>query len=157
MQYSYTFRPRKKFRKVYPFNLKALALREKKVHLHGTPAIPTSGVQIYLDVEGDPERDFYYLIGLVIVESGIDKKYSFWADSEAEEGAACRAFVNCICNYGDYKLYHYGSYETKFLRKLQSYAHASHDIQVIEGMIANAVNVLSVVYEHVSSQSIRMA
>jgi predicted RecB family nuclease len=148
-QYSYTFRPRKKFRKVYPYNLKALALREKKTHLYGTPALPAAGVQIYLDVEGDPDRDFYYLIGAVIVENGIEKRHSFWADNEVEEGAACLAFVNCIRSYGDYKPYHYGSYETKFQQKVKSYAHDPDDVLIIEKMIANAVNVLSIVYKHV--------
>jgi hypothetical protein len=27
-------------------------------------------VAIYLDVEGVPDRDFYYLIGLLVVEQG---------------------------------------------------------------------------------------
>ncbi len=148
-QYSYTFRPRKKFRKAYPFNLRALALREKKLHLYGTPAIPIAGVKIYLDVEGDPDRDFYYLIGVVIVENGIEKRHSFWVDSEAEEGAACLAFVNCIRNFGDYKLYHYGSYETKFLQKVRAYVHGTEDVRIIEQMIENAVNVLAIVYGHV--------
>ncbi len=148
-QYSYTFRPRKKFRKAYPFNLKALALREQKIHLYGTPVIPISGVQIYLDIEGDPKRDFYYLIGVVVVENGIEKRYSFWADSETEEGDTCLAFVDCIRGYREYKLYHYGSYETKFFQRAQSYARNPDDVQVIEVMIANAVNVLAIVYEHV--------
>ena len=148
-QYSYTFRPRKKFRKAYPYNLKALALREKKIHLYGTPALPTAGVQIYLDVEGDPDRDFYYLIGAVIVENGIEKRYSFWADNEAEEGTACLAFINCMRSYGGYKLYYYGSYETKFLQKVQSYAVDPDDVRAIEEMIANAANVLAIVYKHV--------
>ncbi len=148
-QYSYTFRSRKKFRKAYPFNLKALALREKKIHLYGTLGISTSDVQIYLDVEGDPERDFYYLIGLVIIENGIEKRHSFWADNEAEERGICLEFVNCMRSYGNYKLYHYGSYETKFMQKVQSYMHDPDDVRVIEGMLVNAVNVLSIVYEHV--------
>jgi len=148
-QYSYTFRPWKKFRKAYPFNLKALALREQKIHFYGTTVLPISRVQIYFDVEGDPERDFYYLIGVVIVENGIEKKHSFWADSKVEEGANCLAFVNCIRSYRDYRLYHYGSYETKFLQRVKSYANDPEDIRVIERMTENAVNVLSIVYNHV--------
>ena len=148
-QYSYTFRPRKKFRKFYPYNLKALALREQKTHLYGTPNIPTADVQIYLDVEGDPDRDLYYLIGVVIIDKGIETKHSFWADSEIEEGNACLSFVNFMRGYSDYKLYHYGSYETKFLQKVQSYAHDPDDVRVIQQMIDNAVNVLAVVYGHV--------
>lgn len=148
-QYSYTFRPRKKFRKAPPLNLRALALREQKIHLYGTPALPTASVQVYLDVEGDPERNCYYLIGVVIIENGIEKRQSFWADSEIEEGAACLAFVSCVRDYKDYKLYHYGSYETKFLKKVRFYACDTDDIRAVESMIENAVNVLTIVYKHV--------
>jgi len=57
-QYSQTFRPRKKFRKAPPFNLRTLVLRERKMHLYGTTALPMTSVQVYLDVEGDPKRNF---------------------------------------------------------------------------------------------------
>ena len=102
-----------------------------------------------MDVEGDPERNFYYLIGVVIIENGIEKKYSFWANSEGGEGKICLAFINLMRGYKDYKLYHYGSYETKFLQKVRSDVHDPGDVQVIDEVVANAVNVLSIVYEHV--------
>ena len=64
-QLSYTFRPRrtpkraKNPAKPHHFSLQALAIREKCVYIHGTPVIPSSAHQVYLDIEGLPDRDFF--------------------------------------------------------------------------------------------------
>ncbi len=71
-QLSYTFRPRRRPKKLrdkrekYHHSLKALAIREKKVHIVGSPELKLEGTPVYLDVEGLPDRDFYYLIGVRI-------------------------------------------------------------------------------------------
>src|SRR5437868_2992248 len=44
----------------------ALAIRERKIHIVGSPELKLQGTPVYLDVEGLPDRDFYYLIGLRI-------------------------------------------------------------------------------------------
>jgi len=147
-QYSYTFRPRKKFKKSYPFNLKALAIRENKIHIYGAPQIPTFGVQIYLDVEGDPERDFYYLIGIIIVQNGIERRLAFWAEDKNREAAVFQEFIGCIRNYSEFKLYHYGSYEIKFLQRMRKGLNYEQS-QIVDKILENAINVLSTVYSHV--------
>jgi hypothetical protein len=52
--------------------LKALAIREKKIHIIGSPEFKIEGTPAYLDVEGLPDRDFYCLIGLPV-------QHSVWA------------------------------------------------------------------------------
>jgi len=67
-QLSYTFRPRRRpkrqpdKREKYHHALKALAIREKKIHVVGSPELKIAGTPVYLDVEGLPDRDFYYLV-----------------------------------------------------------------------------------------------
>jgi hypothetical protein len=64
-QLSYTFRPRRKPRRhaskpeKYHHALKALAIREGKIHIAGRPALNVTGTPVYPDVEGDPDRGFY--------------------------------------------------------------------------------------------------
>ena len=71
-QLSYTFRPRRRPKRLrdkrekYHHSLKALAIREKKIHIVGSPELKIEGTPVYLDVEGLPDRDFYYLIGVRI-------------------------------------------------------------------------------------------
>ena len=63
-QLSYTFRPRRRpqglrdKRERYHQSLKALAIREKKIHIVGRPEMKIEGTPVYMDVEGLPDRDF---------------------------------------------------------------------------------------------------
>ena len=69
-QLSYTFRPRRRTKRLaakpekYHHSLKALAIRERKIHVVGKPNCKIEGTPIYLDVEGLPDRDYYYLVGV---------------------------------------------------------------------------------------------
>jgi predicted RecB family nuclease len=69
-QLSCAFRPRRgKNRKAKPRHdpaLQAMAIREKRVLVLGSPQVPDSPVRIYLDLEGDPDRDFVYLLGMIV-------------------------------------------------------------------------------------------
>jgi hypothetical protein len=72
-QLSYTFRPRKSSPKSFAkpqHALKALAIRKNQIHILGTPVLNIPRTQVYLDVEGDLDRDFYYLIGLRAESNG---------------------------------------------------------------------------------------
>ena len=70
-QLSYTFRPKrtpkraKNPTKPRYLALQALAIRENTVYIHGAPVLPESGAQVYLDIEGLPDRDAYYVIGML--------------------------------------------------------------------------------------------
>ena len=60
-QLSHTFRHRKREREPkHDHALKALALRKNQVHVLGKVELDDSGTPVYLDVEGDPDRHFYY-------------------------------------------------------------------------------------------------
>src|SRR4029077_17247893 len=71
-QLSYTFRPRRRRRESrgkqekHHHSLQALAIRENKIHTVGIPDLKLNGTPVFLDVEGLPDRDFYYLIGIRI-------------------------------------------------------------------------------------------
>jgi len=69
-QLSYTFRPRRRRRasqakqEKFHQSLRALAIRENKIHAVDLADPKLDGTPIYLDVEGIPDRNSYYLIGL---------------------------------------------------------------------------------------------
>ena len=85
-QFACTFRPksiglrRSKPLKRHLHALQALAVRDKKVYLVRTPDIPAKMPRVFLDVEGIPDRDFYYLVGAVVQKDGQCSTCSFWAD-----------------------------------------------------------------------------
>jgi predicted RecB family nuclease len=153
-QLSYTFRVRRKNRRAksqafpHSFALQALAIRENKAHVHGNYAVPSAPTNVYLDIEGHPDRGSYYLIGLVVVENGVESRDSFWADCEEEQPVIFARLLEKLRQYPEYRLYHFGNYEPKALRRMK--AHLPEDQQeYVEAVLARAVNVLSIINAHV--------
>jgi predicted RecB family nuclease len=87
-QLSYTFRPRRRRREStgkqekYHQSLRALAIRKNMIHAVGLPDLRFEGTPVLLDVEGVPDRNFYYLIGIRFESAERVIQHSFWADNE---------------------------------------------------------------------------
>ena len=70
--------------------LKALAIKKNQIHVVGAPSLKFEGVPTFLDVEGMPDRDFYYLVGLRFESGGEAVERSFWADGlDGDAGSEC--------------------------------------------------------------------
>ena len=152
-QLSYTFRPRRRpkrqrdKREKYHHALKALAIREQKIHIVGSPELKLEGTPVYLDVEGLPDRDFYYLIGVRIGHGDSAVQHSLWADTVADEGKIWREFLALLETVEQPVLIHYGSYETTFLKAMcASFGGPSTEAVGVTNAIQNSVNLLSTIY-----------
>jgi predicted RecB family nuclease len=155
-QLSYTFRARRKPKRFaatpakYSHALRALALREGKIHIAGHPALPIHGTPVYLDVEGIPDRDFYYLIGVRIKSDDAYVHHAFWANAPSEEQTIWAAFLQTLTTIEQPQLIHYGSYETTFLKRMQArYREVVEPPAFLDQLIAASVNVLSVIYAQI--------
>jgi predicted RecB family nuclease len=155
-QLSYTFRARRKPKRFaskpdkYSHALRALALRERKIHIAGKPELKLKGNPVYMDVEGVPDRDSYYLIGLRIKSSDAYVQYSFWANELSEEKEIWAAFLQTLTTIDNPQLIHYGGYETTFLKRMQARYRAAVEPPVfLDQLIAESVNVLSVIYAQI--------
>jgi predicted RecB family nuclease len=95
-QLSYGYRPRRRKRvkpdaehatqpSRYDHKLKALAIKKAQIHVVGEPSLKIQGTPVFLDVEGLPDRDFYYLVGLRFEQAGDRVEHSFWADAPDNE------------------------------------------------------------------------
>src|SRR3954463_8469026 len=109
--------------------------------------MPVPRVALYLDVEGVPDRDFYYLIGLLAVEEGHPPCYSFWADDTSQEKAAWDACSQLIGTFPDYTLYHYGQYEQRFLERMKKRSNEA-EAAAIDHILCRSCNILSAIYSH---------
>jgi predicted RecB family nuclease len=124
-QLSYAFNPRRRRKKslaashIFNFELQALALRTKKIYLHETPLIPTNQVELFLDIEGIPDQNFNYLIGLIAVNGDTIKAYSFWADARDDESTIFQNFLAVAETYGNAPIYHYGNYELSAFNQIK--------------------------------------
>ncbi len=151
-QLSYTFRPRRRPKKLrdkqekYHHSLKALAIREQKIHIVGSPELKIEGTPAYLDVEGLPDRNFYYLIGLRIGHGEFAVQHSLWADTVADEGKIWREFLAILETVEKPVLIHYGSYETSFSKQMAERHGSPQAESVAAKAIASALNLVSVMF-----------
>jgi predicted RecB family nuclease len=132
----------------HSFALQALAIRENKIHVHGDYTIPSAPTSVYLDIEGLPHRDSYYLIGLVVVEGGQESRHSFWADGEEDEPAIFAALLGRLALYPEYRLFHFGDYEARALRRIKGRLPEGQQRQLAV-VLGRAVNVLSLIHARV--------
>jgi transposase-like protein len=153
-QLSYQFRPRRQIKKrknkakKHIHSLKALAIRENMVYVYERPSLPNSSVKIFLDVEGDPDNGSFYLIGMIVDNSETIEKYSFWANDDKGLDNCLTMFLKRIEPLNQFKIFHYGSYESKFLNHLLKNP-KGFPISLIREIIDNAVNVLAAIYSRV--------
>jgi predicted RecB family nuclease len=154
-QLSYTFRPRRRpkrqrdKREKYHHALKALAIREKKIHVVDSPELNIAGTPVYLDVEGLPDRDFYYLIGVRIGKGEAVVQHSMWADTVEGERTIWNVLIGILGKVEKPVLIHYGSYETVFLRRMcERYGEPLKGSEVAEA-IRVPVNLLAMTFARV--------
>ena len=146
-QLSHTFRHRKRAgQPKHDHALKALAIRKNQVHLLGKVAWDNPGTLVYIDVEGDPDRHFYYCVGLRFEESGVIVQHSYWADSLREEGRMWAECVSTLTRIRAARLVHYGSYETNFFRQMRTRYPDAAESDFLDPLIGSAVNLVSIIY-----------
>ena len=151
-QLAYTFRLEKKSRRLknvqpkYKPSLKAMAIRDNKIYIADAPSIEFLGTQIFLDVEGMPDQEFYYLIGMQVVGPQSTTQHSFWANSCDEERMIWRECVRVLVEEKDAQIIHYGSYETTFFRRMKTrYGEMGAPEGLIDKLLARAINLISII------------
>ncbi len=73
---------------------------------------------MYLDIEGIPDQNFYYLFGLLIVHQGEVQYESYWVNSPSDEERVWKSVVNRLTAFSQSPVYHYGSFELSVFEKL---------------------------------------
>jgi predicted RecB family nuclease len=129
--------------------LRALAIRENKIHAVGIPDPQLNGTPVFLDVEGLPDRDFYYLIGIRVQAAEGSVQHSFWADDAKEEKLIWNDFLGVLSEIIDPHLIHYGSYETIFLKRMCQRHGGPPEGSQAATAIDRATNLLSFIYAQI--------
>jgi predicted RecB family nuclease len=124
-QLSYLYRPRKQKKRSrkslapkHDVTLQALVIRTGKIFVLETPLISRNSTEIFLDIEGIPDQQFYYLVGLLICDKHDSVYHALWANTLSNELQMWNDFLNIINKYPNSSIYHYGSYELKAISKL---------------------------------------
>jgi predicted RecB family nuclease len=144
-QLSYIYKPRRSRKKAkrhvrHSLELQALAIRTGKVYVEHLPELPRSPVELFLDLEGVPDRDSHYLAGLLVCKDATAEYHPLWADDTAAEGVMWSALVQRLEAFPEAPIFHYGKYEKKtFLTLAKRYGTGA-------GLVDRLVNVASFIY-----------
>ena len=140
-QLSYLFKPRRRRKQSskaqvsFKVELQALALRTGKIYIQELPELPRQDVELFLDLEGIPDQNFHYLIGLLINEQGNRTYHSFWANTPEDEPQIWDKALAKISEHPEAPIYHYGSYEPRAIAGLaQKY---QTDCDVLKNRLVN--------------------
>jgi predicted RecB family nuclease len=150
-QLSYTFRPRRKSKRArgkgqaHHAALQALAIRDRKTYVLCKPEVPDRPVRVYLDLEGDANGNGVYLAGALVVKDGVGTMHSFWVDQTSDEERLLRGLLE-IVEGNDFVLFHFGSYERRFLNRMRRQARKKGPV---DRLLINAVDVLSLIRSNV--------
>jgi len=151
-QLSYTFRPRRRGKRVktkthlYYHSLRALAIREQKVFLYDKTDMPDVKTKIYIDMEGNTDGSFIYLIGVLIVQNNKEKKHSLWANNPSDEKEIFTKLIAILAEYNDGYVFYFGKYESKVFKRLLKF----DSFDKIENLMRDrSVNVLNLIYSNI--------
>lgn len=88
--------------------------------LINTQPIPSGVIELYFDIEAEPERQTDYLLGVLLVnrETNTEKFYPFLAEKLEDEGKIWQEFLDFIALYPDAPIFHYSEYEVDTIKRL---------------------------------------
>ena len=157
-QLSYGYRPRRRrgIKSTTPrhkspvkndHHLKALAIKKVQTHVVGCPSLSFEGTPVFMDVEGMPDRDFYYLIGLRYERHGTPVERTFWADGPENEGDIWRECLRVLKDIDNPRIVHYGAYESRFLKHMRKRSKpTAEDAEFVDRVVNGSLNLLASIY-----------
>ena len=77
------------------------------------PNFSRKNIELFIDIEGIPDQNLYYLFGLVVCDESNSTYHPFWADANSDEANAWGNFINEIKKYPNAPIYHYGNYDLR--------------------------------------------
>jgi len=155
-QLSYTFRPRRRRKNSYSkgdkfsYPLKALAIRENKIHVAGAPVFTIQDNDCFLDVEGIPDAAFYYLTGVRFHLNGQTVQHSFWAHDRFDAERMWNDLLDDLRVHGVARIVHFGSFERQFFSTMtKRYCTSREKSKYVETLIQQSFNLLAVIYNRI--------
>ena len=82
--------------------------------------LPSSAIELYFDIEAEPDRNLDYLLGILLVDRVNKHKqfYPFLAENAAEEEAIWHEFFDFTAQYPDAPVFHFSGYEVDTIKRL---------------------------------------
>jgi uncharacterized protein len=103
--------------------LQAQSILEQKPIIKSTnfhSKIRDSPIDLYFDIEAEPERNLDYLLGVLIIDHRHNSQtiYSFLAKKINEEKLIWQQFLDLVNRYPEAPIFHYSNYEKETIKRL---------------------------------------
>ncbi|ERN41150.1 RecB family nuclease, putative, TM0106 family [Rubidibacter lacunae KORDI 51-2] len=130
-------------------------------HLNGSlpGGLPEGDIELYFDIEAEPERNLDYLLGVLVVDRrrNSDRFVVFIAERPEDEGRIWNEFLAFVARYPDAPIFHYSQYEIDaILRLAELYATPRDRVELLLARCADLHHqVVSTVTLPVESYSLK--
>ncbi len=85
-----------------------------------TDVLPTASVELYFDIEAEPELELDYLLGVLVIDkqSHTETFYPFLAEHPSDEASIWQQFLDLVELYPDAPIFHFADYEVDTIKRL---------------------------------------
>lgn len=102
---------------------KSVLHRQPLMLSHGLPReniISIAPVELYFDIEAQPDLDLDYLLGILVVDhqAKTEQFYSFMAEKPEDEELIWQQFLDLVWQYPQAPIYHFCVYEVDTVKRL---------------------------------------
>ncbi|MBD2578942.1 TM0106 family RecB-like putative nuclease [Oscillatoria sp. FACHB-1406] len=86
----------------------------------GLGRLPTSAIELYFDIEAEPDRDLDYLLGVLVRDrvTQSERFYPFLAEVPEDEGVIWQQFLDLVERYPQAPIFHFSEYEAETIERL---------------------------------------
>lgn len=87
--------------------------------------LPTTDVEMYFDIEAEPELNLFFLHGVLVVNrlTKTQKFYPLFAETPADEQAIWEEFLELVWQYPTAPIYHFCEFEAQTIKQLAKRYH----------------------------------
>ncbi|MEH2113442.1 TM0106 family RecB-like putative nuclease [Nostoc sp.] len=90
----------------------------------------TAPIELYFDIEAQPDLDLDYLLGVLVVnrQANTEQFYSFLADKPEDEEIVWQQFLDLVWQYPEAPIYHFCVYEFDTVKRLAKLYGTPHSL-----------------------------
>ncbi|MEH2126637.1 TM0106 family RecB-like putative nuclease [Nostoc sp.] len=90
----------------------------------------TAPIELYFDIEAQPDLDLDYLLGVLVVnrQNNTEQFYSFLADKPEDEELVWQQFLDLVWQYPEAPIYHFCVYEFDTVKRLAKLYGTPHSL-----------------------------
>ena len=85
-----------------------------------TNSLPTASVELYFDIEAEPELSLDYLLGVLVVDKRTNTEtfHPLLAEHPSDEASIWQQFLDLVSLYPDAPIFHFSDYEVETVKRL---------------------------------------